>query len=66
MSHRRVLRVAVLSVGALGLAGTQGVATAQAAAPPQPAPYSAATAADVSPAMLKAMQRDLGLTAAQA
>ncbi|NEA26887.1 carbohydrate-binding protein [Actinomadura bangladeshensis] len=66
MSHRRVLRVAVLSVGALGLAGTQGVATAQEAAPPQPAPYSAATAADVSPAMLKAMQRDLGLTAAQA
>lgn len=68
MSHRRVLRVAVLSVGALGLTGTQGIAAAQSepAGPEQPAPYSAATATNVPPAMLKAMQRDLGLTEAQA
>ncbi|TMR40269.1 carbohydrate-binding protein [Actinomadura geliboluensis] len=68
MSHRRGRRVAVLSAGVLGLAGLQGVAAAQPepAAPPTPAPYSAATAADVAPAMLAAMQRDLGLTAAQA
>lgn len=57
--------MAVISVGALGLAGAQGIAAAQ-PAPTGPAPYSAATAADVPPAMLTAMQRDLGLTEAQA
>ncbi|RFS83437.1 S1 family peptidase [Actinomadura spongiicola] len=66
MSHRRGLRVAVLAAGVLGLAGTQGVATAQPSAPQQPSPYSAATAANVPAAMLQAMQRDLGLTAAEA
>ncbi|NYD48711.1 streptogrisin C [Actinomadura luteofluorescens] len=73
MSHRRSMRVAVLAAGALGLAGAQGIAVAQPgpAGPARPAPrtaapYSAATAADVPPAMLKAMRRDLGLTEAQA
>ena len=68
MSHRRGMRVAVLTAGALCLAGSQGIATAQAqpAAPAKPSPYSAATAANASPALLQAMQRDLGLTAAEA
>ncbi|MGI5418902.1 carbohydrate-binding protein [Actinomadura luteofluorescens] len=64
--HRRGLRVAVLAAGALGLAGAQGIAVAQPgpAGPARPAPrtaapFSAATAADVPPAMLKAMRRDL-------
>ncbi|TYB48131.1 carbohydrate-binding protein [Actinomadura chibensis] len=67
MSHRRGMRVAVLTAGALCLAGSQGIATAQAkpAAPAQ-SPYSAATVANVSPTVLRAMQRDLGLTAAEA
>lgn len=65
MSHRRVLRVAVLA-GALALTGVPGVAAAQPSGPEPPAPYSAETAADVPPAMLEAMRRDLGLTAPQA
>jgi streptogrisin C len=63
MSQRRGLRVAVLAVGVLGLAGTQGIATAQETSPHQP--FSAANAANVPAAMLKAMQRDLGLSPAQ-
>ncbi|MFD0899530.1 carbohydrate-binding protein [Actinomadura sediminis] len=66
MSHRRGLRVAVLAAGALALTGVQGVAAAQPSGPEPPAPYSAATVADVPADVLKAMQRDLGLTPAQA
>ncbi|WP_250903766.1 carbohydrate-binding protein [Actinomadura sp. NEAU-AAG7] len=68
MSNRRGPRVAVLSVGALCAVGIPGIGTAQAApaGPSHPAPFSAATAANVPSDMLKAMQRDLGLTPAQA
>ncbi|MFI0409440.1 carbohydrate-binding protein [Actinomadura sp. 3N508] len=68
MSHRRGLRVAVIAVGALGLAGIQGTATAQ---PPgsyqlPPGSYAKPFAASVPAGMLQAMQRDLGLSAAEA
>ncbi|MFI0372174.1 carbohydrate-binding protein [Actinomadura sp. 1N219] len=72
MSHRRGLRVAVIAVGALGLAGIQGTATAQPPGSYQKPPGSytkplaAANAATASADLLKAMQRDLGLTQAQA
>ncbi|WP_131735829.1 carbohydrate-binding protein [Actinomadura roseirufa] len=68
MSHRRGLSVAVLSVSALSLAGFQGIAAAQPSpsTAAHPAPYSAEAAANVPAVVLKAMQRDLGLTAAQA
>ncbi|MFD9882282.1 carbohydrate-binding protein [Streptomyces alboflavus] len=73
---RKVLRraqaagAALAAAGALVLAGLPGSAVAQSDSPsPSPTPRDAAAAAAVertSPAVLKAMQRDLGLTAAQA
>ncbi|GAA2454679.1 alpha-lytic protease prodomain-containing protein [Streptomyces macrosporus] len=66
MLHRRVMGLcaAALTVGALTLAGLPGTATAD------PAPYSAGeipSALEAVPTgLLKAMQRDLGLTTDQA
>ncbi|WP_030572974.1 carbohydrate-binding protein [Streptomyces aureocirculatus] len=64
---------ALAAAGALVLAGLPGSASAQSDAPshtsPTPSPRDAAATAAVaktSPEVLKAMQRDLGLTAAQA
>ncbi|AXK33591.1 S1 family peptidase [Streptomyces armeniacus] len=65
MLHRRVMGVcsAVVTVGALALAGLPGAAATAAESPRPPA---FAGSPDVSPGMLKAMQRDLGLTPAEA
>ncbi|WP_329026666.1 alpha-lytic protease prodomain-containing protein [Streptomyces sp. NBC_01423] len=63
MLRRRALAActATVAVGALALAGLTGTASADPASP-TPAPE----AAHLSPGLLKAMQRDLGLTAAEA
>lgn len=66
MLHRRVMGAcsAVVAIGALTLAGLPGTAAARPAeSPPSSA---AAQAPEISPGMLKAMKRDLGLTAAEA
>ncbi|KUF15003.1 MULTISPECIES: alpha-lytic protease prodomain-containing protein [Streptomyces] len=60
---------ALAAAGALVLAGLPGSASAQSDASPTPSPRDAAATAAVaktSPEVLQAMQRDLGLTAAQA
>ena len=64
MLRRRALAActATVAIGALALAGLTGTASAD----PAPAPAPAADAAHLSPGLLKAMQRDLGLTAAEA
>ncbi|QEV20356.1 alpha-lytic protease prodomain-containing protein [Streptomyces alboniger] len=69
--HRRAAatRAAVaVAAGALVLAGLPGSALAQAgpAASPFPSPAESAAVGKTSPGVLKAMQRDLGLTSAQA
>ncbi|MGW7086475.1 carbohydrate-binding protein [Streptomyces sp. NPDC054871] len=68
--HRRAAAAcaALGAAGALVLAGLSGTAQAQAdpAAPPSPSPAETAAVDRTSPEVLKAMQRDLGLTAAQA
>ncbi|NED10507.1 alpha-lytic protease prodomain-containing protein [Streptomyces sp. SID9124] len=63
MLRRRALAActATVAVGALALAGLTGTASADPASP-----TTAADAAHLSPGLLKAMQRDLGLTAAEA
>lgn len=65
MLRRRALAActATVAVGALALAGLTGTASAD------PAPHTPAVttdAAQLSPGLLKAMQRDLGLTASEA
>lgn len=50
---------AVVAVGALGLAGLAGIASAD----PQHGPAPTAAADQLSPGLIKAMQRDLGLDA---
>lgn len=68
--HRRAAAAcaAVAAAGALVLAGLPGTANAQAdpAASSRPSPAETAAVDRTSPEVLKAMQRDLGLTAAQA
>lgn len=66
MLHRRVMAVcsAAVAVGALVLTGLAGPATAGPAGSSTSA--TDRSAAQVDPAVLDAMQRDLGLTAAQA
>ncbi|MEU2246859.1 alpha-lytic protease prodomain-containing protein [Streptomyces sp. NPDC019224] len=65
MLRRRALAActATVAVGALALAGLTGTASA---GPASHAPAPAADAAHLSPGLLKAMQRDLGLTATEA
>lgn len=65
MLRRRALAActATVAVGALALAGLTGIASA---APAPHAPAPAAQTAQLSPGLLKAMQRDLGLTATEA
>lgn len=62
--HRRVKGAcaAVVAVGALTLTGLPGTAAAQSAESPSPSP----SAPEVSPGMLQAMKRDLGLSTAEA
>ncbi|ATL30612.1 carbohydrate-binding protein [Streptomyces formicae] len=71
--HRRFTAAcaAVVAAGALVLAGLPGSAAAQAepsspASPTTLSPAETASVARTSPGVLKAMQRDLGLTSAQA
>lgn len=67
--HRRAAAAcaAVVAAGALALAGLPGTANAQAdPASSSPSPAETAAVDRTSPAVLKAMQRDLGLTSAQA
>ncbi|MCT2589984.1 alpha-lytic protease prodomain-containing protein [Streptomyces sp. N2-109] len=66
MLHRRVMGAcsAVVAVGALALAGLPGTAAARPAESPPPS--ASAHAPEVSPGMLKAMKRDLGLSTAEA
>ncbi|MET7344103.1 alpha-lytic protease prodomain-containing protein [Streptomyces sp. NPDC005547] len=61
--HTLAACTATVAVGALALAGLTGTASAD---PAPHAPTPAADAARLSPGLLKAMQRDLGLTAAEA
>ncbi|MGW1124005.1 alpha-lytic protease prodomain-containing protein [Streptomyces sp. NPDC002526] len=63
--RRRALAActATVAVGALALAGLTGTASAD---PASTAPTPLADSAHLSPGLLKAMQRDLGLTAAEA
>ncbi|THA60177.1 trypsin-like serine protease [Streptomyces sp. A0958] len=65
MLRRRALAActATVAIGALAVAGLTGTASAD-PAPHTPTP--AAQAAQLSPGLLKAMQRDLGLTATEA
>ncbi|WP_330239820.1 alpha-lytic protease prodomain-containing protein [Streptomyces sp. NBC_00525] len=65
MLRRRALAActATVAVGALAIAGLTGTASAD---PAPHAPTQAADSAQLSPGLLKAMQRDLGLTASEA
>ncbi|MFF8654530.1 carbohydrate-binding protein [Streptomyces huasconensis] len=70
-AHRRLAAAcaAFAAAGALVLAGLPGSASAQtdpAAASPSSSPAESAAVGKTSPGVLKAMQRDLGLTPAQA
>ncbi|MCF3122815.1 alpha-lytic protease prodomain-containing protein [Streptomyces arenae] len=68
--HRRVTAAcaAFAAAGALVLAGLSGSASAQAdpSASPSLSPAESAAVSKTSPGVLRAMQRDLGLTSAQA
>ncbi|MGW7072514.1 carbohydrate-binding protein [Streptomyces sp. NPDC054855] len=66
--RRRAAAAALAAAGALALAGLPGTANAQAdaAASSSPSPAETAAVDRTSPEVLKAMQRDLGLTPAQA
>ncbi|AZM55639.1 serine protease [Streptomyces sp. WAC 01529] len=70
LPHRRAAatRAALIAAGALVLAALPGSAFAQAdpAASPVRSPAESAAVGKTSPGVLKAMQRDLGLTSAQA
>lgn len=65
MLRRRALAActATVAVGALALAGLTGTASAD---PAPHTPTASADSAQLSPGLLKAMQRDLGLTASEA
>lgn len=66
--RRRAAAAALAAAGALVLAGLPGTANAQAdpGASSSPSPAETAAVDRTSPEVLKAMQRDLGLTSAQA
>ncbi|GGV60789.1 serine protease [Streptomyces longisporoflavus] len=66
--HRRAAAAcaAFAAAGALALAGLPGTANAQAGPAPLPSPAETAGVDRTSPEVLKAMQRDLGITSAQA
>ncbi|MEV8321352.1 carbohydrate-binding protein [Streptomyces sp. NPDC059900] len=66
--HRRAAAAcaAFAAAGALVLAGLPGTANARATPAPLPSPAGTAAVDRTSPEVLKAMQRDLGLTPAQA
>jgi streptogrisin C len=64
--HLSVTAAAALAAGTLALAGAPGSASAHPAHPAPPLAGKKSPAPEVSTGMLEAMQRDLGLTAAQA